>query len=59
MPPGASSVHGAGGAYQAGFRIIFNDHVQLDGTWGGGLWGAEIMPVWFSSGVRIVSHELF
>ncbi len=52
-------VQGAGGAYQAGFRIIFNDHLQLDGTWGGGLWGDTITPVWFSSGVRIVSHEIF
>jgi hypothetical protein len=50
---------GTGGAYQAGFRIIFNDHLQLDGTWGGGLWGDNILPVFFSSGVRIVSHELF
>lgn len=50
---------GTGGAYQAGFRIIFNDHLQLDGTWGGGLWGDSKLPVWFSSGVRIVSHELF
>lgn len=52
-------VQGAGGAYQAGFRIIFNDHLQLDGTWGGGLWGDTVLPVWFSSGVRIVSHELW
>jgi hypothetical protein len=50
---------GAGGAYQAGFRQIFNDHLQLDATFGGGLWGSNILPVWFSSGVRIVSHELF
>ena len=52
-------VRGSGGAYQAGFRMIFNDHLQLDGTWGGGLWGDERLPVWLSSGVRIVSHELF
>jgi hypothetical protein len=49
----------AGGAYQAGFRQIFNDHLQLDATMGGGLWGDTILPVWFSSGVRIVSHELW
>ncbi|MCW5831135.1 MAG: hypothetical protein KIS78_01600 [Labilithrix sp.] len=49
---------GAGGAYQTGFRQIFNDHIQLDFTFGGGLWG-DILPVWFSSGVRIVSHELW
>lgn len=52
-------VQGSGGAYQAGFRIIFNDHLQLDGTWGGGLWGDSVMPVWFSSGFRVVSHELW
>lgn len=52
-------VQGAGGAYQAGFRIIFNEHLQLDGTWGGGLWGDSVTPVWFSSGIRFVSHELF
>jgi hypothetical protein len=52
-------VQGSGGAYQVGFRQIFNDHLQLDGTWGGGLWGDTILPVWFSSGVRIVSHKLF
>lgn len=51
--------HGADGAYQAGFRVIFNDHLQLDGTWGGGLWGETILPVWVSSGIRVVSHELF
>lgn len=52
-------VQAAGGAYQAGFRIIFNDHLQLDGTWGEGLWGDSPMPLWFSSGIRLVSHELF
>ena len=52
-------VQGGGGAYQAGFRIIFNDHLQLDGTWGGGLWGDTVMPVWFSSGFRVVSHRIF
>lgn len=59
MFSGDPYVQGAGGAYQAGFRIIFNDHLQLDGTWGGGLWGSSITPVWFSSGIRVVSHELF
>jgi hypothetical protein len=54
-------VQGAGGAYQVGYRIIFNDHLQLDGTYGNGLWsnGDTNLPFWFSSGVRIVSHELF
>lgn len=48
----------AGGAYQTGFRQIWSDHIQLDFTFGGGLWGT-ILPVWFSSGVRVVSHELW
>lgn len=52
-------VTGAGIAYQAGFRIIFNDHLQLDGTYGSGLAGETPMAPWFSSGIRIVSHELF
>jgi hypothetical protein len=50
---------GSGGAYQIGFRQIFSDHLQLDATMGGGLWGDTILPVWFSSGVRIVSHALW
>lgn len=50
---------GSGGAFQSGFRMIFNDHLQLDGTVGSGLWGANPIPVWFSSGIRFVSHELF
>jgi len=48
----------AGAAYQAGFRQIFNDHLQLDFTFGGGLWGS-ILPPWFSSGIRVVSHDLW
>jgi hypothetical protein len=50
---------GSGGAVQGGFRIIFNDHLQLDGTLGSGVWGDNPIPLWFSSGIRIVSHELF
>jgi len=50
---------GSGGAYQVGFRQIFNEHLQLDATIGGGLWGATVLPVWFSSGIRIVSRELW
>ncbi len=52
-------VQTAGAAYQAGFRMIFDDHVQLDGTWGGGVWGDSVMPFWVSSGIRVVTHELF
>lgn len=49
----------AGGAIQAGFRQIFNDHLQLDATAGTGVFGDTPLPFWISSGVRIVSHELF
>lgn len=52
-------VQGAGGAAQGGFRIIFSEHLQLDGTCGAGLWGDTIMPMWCSSGLRAVSHALF
>lgn len=50
---------GTGGAYQLGFRQIFDEHLQLDFTVGSGLWGATVLPVWFSSGIRIVSNALW
>ncbi len=50
---------GAGAAYQVGFRIIFNDHLQLDGTYGAGFGGDTPLAPFFSSGVRIVSHPLW
>lgn len=50
---------GAGGAAQGGFRYIFNDHVQLDATIGGGVFGATPLPVWATSGIRLVSHDLW
>jgi len=50
---------GSGMAVQGGFRYVFNDHVQLDATVGGGLAGDYVLPVWLSSGVRVVSHKLF
>lgn len=52
-------VQGASGAYQAGLRVIFNEHLQLDATFGGGLFGDALLPVWVSSGLRVVSHDLF
>lgn len=52
-------VQGASGACQAGIRVIFNEHLQLDATMGGGLFGDALLPVWVSSGLRVVSHELF
>jgi hypothetical protein len=50
---------GSGAAYQLGFRQIWNDHLQLDFTFGGGLWGDDPLPFFVSSGIRIVSHELW
>ena len=50
---------GSGGAFQAGFRQLFNPNLQLDFTCGSGLWGATILPVWCSSGIRLVSAKLF
>ncbi len=52
-------VAGASAAYQAGFRIIFNDHLQLDGTYGAGIGGDAPLPPFFSSGIRVVSHPLW
>jgi hypothetical protein len=52
-------IPGSAAAYQAGFRQIFNDHLQLDFTWGGGIAGAEKLPFFLSSGIRVVSAELW
>lgn len=54
--PYASS---GGGAYQAGFRYIFSDQVQVDATVGTGLWGAPPLPAWGSVGVRLVTGRLW
>lgn len=50
---------GGGGAIQGGFRYIFNDHIQLDATVGSGLFGAQKLPIWMTSGIRVVSHDLW
>jgi len=53
---------GGGGAYQTGIRIIFNDHLQVDSTFGGGLWRDtrdQMVPFFVSSGIRLVSHDLW
>ena len=52
-------VSNSGGATQLGFRYIFNDHIQLDATVGTGIFGVEKLPVWATSGIRIVSHKLW
>jgi hypothetical protein len=48
-----------GGAYQAGFRYIVSDNVQIDGTMGSGLFGSHRIPTFVGMGLRIVSNRLF
>jgi hypothetical protein len=48
-----------GGAVQGGFRYIFNDRIQMDGTAGVGIWGDERRPPWGSLGLRVVSGRLW
>ena len=52
-------VQGAGGAFQAGIRAIFNEQLQLDATVGKGIWGDTLLPIWFTSGIRVVTADLF
>lgn len=51
-------VPGSGGAAQGGFRYVFSDTVQLDATMGSGF-DASRLPIWFSSGVRLVTPKLW
>jgi hypothetical protein len=52
-------------AAQLGFRYIFNDHVQVDGTFGSTLNKAELpdgheqIEHWGTVGLRLVSSELW
>ncbi len=48
-----------GGAYQAGFRYIFNDDVQADVTFGSGLFGSEQINTFVGMGLRLVSDRLW
>jgi hypothetical protein len=48
-----------GGAYQAGFRHIVSDSVQVDLTMGGGIFGSEQIPTFVGMGLRMVSDKLF
>jgi len=59
MFSGDPYVTGTGGAVQGGFRYLFTDNLQVDGTTGGGVFGDTVMPPWFSTGVRLVSNDLF
>ena len=49
----------SGGAYQAGFRHILNDHIQLDLTGGSGLFGSDRINSFVGMGIRIVSDKLW
>lgn len=48
-----------GGAYQAGFRHIVSDNLQIDMTMGGGFFGSEQIPTFVGMGLRIVSDKLW
>ncbi len=48
-----------GGAFQTGFRYIFNDNLQLDMTGGTGLWGEPRPPAYYGMGIRIVTDRLW
>ena len=41
------------------FRYIFNDHIQMDGTAGVGLWGDKCREPWGTLGLRVVSNPLW
>jgi hypothetical protein len=47
-------IPGTGTAYQIGFRHFFSEWLQIDGTVGKGIAGAEPLPFWASVGVRWV-----
>lgn len=44
----------SGGAIQAGFRYIYSDFIQLDGSYGTGAWGDPRLPYWLTFGFRCV-----
>jgi hypothetical protein len=48
-----------GGAFQTGFRYIFNDNLQLDMTGGTGLWGEPRPSAYYGMGIRIVTDRLW
>ncbi|MEI6155069.1 MAG: hypothetical protein WCQ90_13390 [Deltaproteobacteria bacterium] len=48
-----------GGAYQAGFRHIISDHIQIDFTGGSGLFGSNQINSFVGMGVRFVSDKLW
>jgi hypothetical protein len=48
-----------GGAYQAGFRYIVSDQVQVDLTMGSGLFGSQQINTFVGMGLRMVSDRLW
>ncbi|HEY3278786.1 MAG TPA: hypothetical protein VGJ94_19395 [Syntrophorhabdaceae bacterium] len=48
-----------GGAYQAGFRHVVSDSVQVDLTMGGGIFGSEQIATFVGMGLRMVSGKLY
>ena len=48
-------IPGTGMAFQTGYRYFINDLLQIDMTVGKGIAGENKMPLWFSSGVRVVT----
>ena len=48
-----------GGAYQAGFRHIVSDSIQIDLTGGSGLFGSDQINSFVGMGVRFVSDKLW
>jgi hypothetical protein len=48
-------IPGAGLSWQTGFRHFISDLIQIDGTVGQGIAGANPLPFWFSFGARFVT----
>jgi hypothetical protein len=53
-----SSVQTRGGIFQAGFRFILHDNIQLDATIASGLWGNPKPGAWGGFGFRMVFGSL-
>jgi len=49
----------AGGAAQGGFRFTLSQNVQIDIAGGKGIYGAQQMDPWISTGLRFVSNKLW
>jgi len=49
----------SGGAYQAGFRHIVSDNIQIDFTGGSGLFGKDQINSFVGMGLRIVTNKMW